>query len=58
VEAGLINRRMQSGAGGLLKFEHHLQVTPTFGLGLIEAITDSALQQNLDNGGGLRIGGP
>jgi CxxC motif-containing protein (DUF1111 family) len=33
--------------------------TPTFGLGLIEAITDSALQQNLDiNGGGqLGIGG-
>jgi len=33
--------------------------TPTFGLGLVEAITDSALQQNLDaNGGGqLGIGG-
>ena len=30
--------------------------TPTFGLGLIEAITDSALQQNLDSNGGDRLG--
>ena len=30
--------------------------TPTFGLGLIEAITDSALQQNLDSNGGERLG--
>ena len=30
--------------------------TPTFGLGLIEAITDTALQQNLDSNGGARLG--
>jgi CxxC motif-containing protein (DUF1111 family) len=30
--------------------------TPTFGLGLIEAITDSALQQNLDTNGGRQLG--
>ena len=30
--------------------------TPTFGLGLVEAITDSALQQNLDSNGGGRLG--
>jgi len=30
--------------------------TPTFGLGLIEAITDNALQQNLDNNGSARLG--
>jgi CxxC motif-containing protein (DUF1111 family) len=30
--------------------------TPTFGLGLIEAISDSALQQNLDSNGGERLG--
>jgi CxxC motif-containing protein (DUF1111 family) len=30
--------------------------TPTFGLGLIEAISDSALQQNLDINGGGRLG--
>jgi CxxC motif-containing protein (DUF1111 family) len=30
--------------------------TPIFGLGLIEAITDTALQQNVDSNGGGRLG--